>query len=474
MRIPLHKSLLLFHDILSVMLAIVLALVIYSRLSIYFDYQNINLELFMGYLFIICCTLIAMNEYDLYKYQVVLNKARHFTYIYKSLFISLIAVIFISFLFKFEDVSFSRVLVGFIYFNLLVILVISRVVVIPSIFFTLVKRKLINRNLLIVGSGKLSRDHVEELIGNHSYFNIRGIVDDGESELGQEVNGIPVLGAISQLQYFVEVYNIQDILVASNCKSDDRLHEIIENCKESNRTVHIVSELYNIALQKISIEEIGKVSAFRYVPPNPGSRLFYPYLKRCFDIVISLVAIVALFPIWILITLLVKLNSPGPIFYKANAIGKDGKGFQMYKFRSMYVNAPTKLHEDKVRKMILENGATTKLVQDPRITFVGKFLRKSSLDEIPQLLNVLKGQMSLVGPRPCLPYEYELMKEWQKERCSIKPGITGIWQIKGRDEVLFNEQVILDLYYKEHRSLWMDMEIIVGTIPVVLFGRGGA
>jgi undecaprenyl-phosphate galactose phosphotransferase len=139
----------------------------------------------------------------------------------------------------------------------------------------------------------------------------------------------------------------------------------------------------------------------------------------------------------------------------------------------MFVNASSRIHEDMVRKMIKENGATTKLVGDPRITPIGKLLRKSSLDELPQLINVIKGEMSLVGPRPCLPYEYEEMKDWQKERCAILPGMTGIWQVKGRDEVLFNEQVILDLYYKEHRSLWMDLEIMAETIPVVLFGRGG-
>ena len=146
----------------------------------------------------------------------------------------------------------------------------------------------------------------------------------------------------------------------------------------------------------------------------------------------------------------------------------------MFKFRSMRVNASTKLHEDKVKKMILENSATTKLTNDPRITAIGSILRKLSIDEFPQLINVIKGEMSLVGPRPCLPYEYEVMKDWQKQRFAITPGMTGIWQIKGRDEVLFNEQVILDLYYKEHCSVWMDLQILFGTIPVVIFGRGGA
>ena len=249
---------------------------------------------------------------------------------------------------------------------------------------------------------------------------------------------------------------------------------LLSNASSPNRTVHIVSQLYNIATEKIHIEEIGKVSAFRYEPPQPGRRFIYPYLKRLIDLLVSSLLILALLPFWVLVACAIKANSRGPILYRANAVGFKGETFSMFKFRSMNVNASAKIHEDKVRKMIKENGATTKLRSDPRITSVGKILRKLSIDEFPQLINVFKGEMSLVGPRPCLPYEYEVMKEWQKQRCDIKPGITGIWQVKGRDEVLFNEQVILDLYYKEHRSLWMDFEIMMNTIPVMIFGRGGA
>lgn len=474
MRVPLHKLLLLIHDACIIVGSIVISNRLYAAYSDYFDGSEFGSDFFWGYFIIFGTLLVAMNEYDLYKYQVVLNPKRHFTRIYQALFISLLALLLLLFIFKIREVNASRVLLSIIYVTMAIAFTISRVIIIPKVFFTLVKKKLINRNLLIVGTGKLSLDHAEELIDDHSYFNIVGLVDDGESNLEGSVNGVPVMGTIDNLEYLVDTYNIHDILVASDCNSDDRLHEIIENCKQSNRTVHIVSELYNVATEKIQIEEIGKVSAFRYVPPQPGRRLIYPYAKRAFDLIVSTLIIVLLMPFWLFLAALVKFTSPGPIFYKARAIGKDGKLFSMYKFRSMRVNACTKLHEDKVKKMILENGATTKLIADPRITRVGHFLRKLSLDEFPQLLNVLKGEMSLVGPRPCLPYEYEVMKEWQKQRCAIKPGMTGIWQIKGRDEVLFSEQVVLDLYYKEHRSLWMDLEIMVGTIPVVIFGKGGA
>ena len=140
----------------------------------------------------------------------------------------------------------------------------------------------------------------------------------------------------------------------------------------------------------------------------------------------------------------------------------------------MYNKCSKEPHIQKAKKAILSNGDTRKLRDDQRITKVGRFLRKFSIDELPQLLNVIKGEMSLVGPRPNVPYEYEVMDDWQKKRQSVLPGMTGIWQIKGRDEVKYNDQVVLDLYYIEHRSLKLDLEIIFKTIPVVIFGRGGA
>ncbi len=474
MRIPLHKILLITHDLVIIAFALLLGNLTYSNYSSYFHMGDINSDLMWGYIFIIGTTLLAFNEYDLYKYQVILNRKRHFSRVHKALFTSFIGLLLLLFIFKNVEVSSSRVLLSLIYVHASILFIITRVIIIPNLFFTLVRNKLINRNLLIVGAGKLSRDHAEELIDNNSYFNIVGLVDDGESDLKDQVNGVPVLGQIKDLEYLVDTYNIHDLLVASDCKSEDRLHEIIEHCKLSHRTVHIVSELYNVAAEKIQIEEIGRVSAFRYEPPQPGRRLLYPYAKRLFDLVVSLLIILLFLPVWLVLGALVKFTSPGPIFYRAKAIGKNGKLFYMYKFRSMYVNASTKLHEDMVKRMIQENGATKKLTNDPRITPVGRLYRKLSLDEFPQLINVLIGEMSLVGPRPCLPYEYEVMKEWQKQRCDIKPGMTGIWQIKGRDEVLFSEQIVMDLYYKEHRSIWMDLQIILGTIPVVIFGRGGA
>ena len=306
MRIPLHKLLLLIHDIFILGTAIILSSFVYSNYSSFFQFGQLSSDLIWGYVLTFVSVLIAMNEYDLYKYEVILDRTRHFTNLQKALFVSLVALVFCSFIFKFAELSSSRILLGLIYLNTALLFCITRVMLVPNIFFTLVRKKVIDRNLLIVGSGKLSADHTEQIIDHNSYFNIVGIVQDDEFLLGDSVNGIPVLGTVDQLDSITTAHNIHDILVASDCKSDDRLHEIIENCKKSNRTVHIVSELYNIATQKIGIEEIGKVSSFRYIPPQPGGRFIYPIIKKIIDVVLALVVIIGFLPIWLFIAGLIK------------------------------------------------------------------------------------------------------------------------------------------------------------------------
>jgi len=186
-----------------------------------------------------------------------------------------------------------------------------------------------------------------------------------------------------------------------------------------------------------------------------------------------------LLPLFAVIGLAIRMNSKGPVFYRANAIGKDGQPFTMYKFRSMRVDGGADIHKDYVTRLIkgeispeTEGDRPLKVTEDPRITKVGHLLRKTSLDELPQLLNVLKGEMSLVGPRPCLPYEFEIYKDWHKKRLSVRPGITGLWQVAGRSAVAFEDMVLLDLHYAYNRSISMDMNILYETVFAVLAKKG--
>lgn len=202
----------------------------------------------------------------------------------------------------------------------------------------------------------------------------------------------------------------------------------------------------------------------------------YVFLKRCFDFVTALFLLILSFPLLIVIALAIKLTSKGPVLFVQERVGKGGKPFKFFKFRSMHQNNDTSAHEAYMHKLIRgevdansKDGAPSfKMENDPRITPIGQFIRKTSLDELPQLINVLNGSMSLVGPRPPIPYEVKAYNSWHLQRLSVKPGVTGLWQVSGRSSIAFNEMVELDLQYIKERNLGMDVKIILQTIPAAL------
>lgn len=200
-------------------------------------------------------------------------------------------------------------------------------------------------------------------------------------------------------------------------------------------------------------------------------RLNYDGIKRFMDIIISGLALILLIPLFIIVAIAIKVESLGPVFFSQTRVGKDGELFRLYKFRSMVVNA-----EEVKRKLMKENeasGPMFKIKNDPRITRVGRFIRKTSIDELPQLFNVLKGEMSLVGPRPSLPEEVEEFELWMLRRLDVKPGLTCYWQVMGRSNIGFEEWMKLDVKYVNERTLWIDIKLIFKTL-FVLFGDKNA
>ena len=197
----------------------------------------------------------------------------------------------------------------------------------------------------------------------------------------------------------------------------------------------------------------------------------YDVIKRIIDITISGLALIILIPLFLVVAILIKVESTGKVIFSQDRVGKDGEIFRMYKFRSMVANA-----EELKRKLILENEATGpmfKIKNDPRITTIGRFLRRTSIDELPQLFNVLKGDMSLVGPRPSLPEEVEKFEPWMLRRLDVKPGLTCYWQVMGRNSIGFEEWMKLDVKYVNERTLWIDIKLIFKTFSV-LFGDNNA
>jgi len=251
--------------------------------------------------------------------------------------------------------------------------------------------------------------------------------------------------------------------------------QIIDKCTKLEKSVKLTSELFNIVPEKIVTDSYSGIPVVD-LSPRVNKNLNYFY-KRIFDYSAAFLGILILSPLFLIISILVKLSSKGEIFFNQTRIGKDGNPFKFYKFRSMYIDA----EEDKNREVIMtdfiKNNKTvlegsSKIINERNITPIGKILRKTSLDELPQLFNVLKGDMSLVGPRPCLPYEYESFDDWHKRRHTVLPGCTGVWQVSGRSSVSFKDSVVLDLYYINNMTPWLDLQLIFKTFPVMIFGKG--
>lgn len=460
---PLHKFVFILNDI-----AIVSAVLIFAagRIPPWSKIHNYHT---IGYIGFVSSYLFIFTFFNLYRYQVVLDTLKHITIFFKALFFHMTLSIYVVF---FLSSRIQRPLIVDIYVLLLVFSFFFRIMIIPKIYFWLVKVSTIRQNLLVVGAGKRAQIIAEELISDKAnYYKIVGYLDDDEGKIGKEYHGFQVLDKINNVAEAVIKYHVNDIFIAINNITDERLEEIVELCKSTRKPVHVDSSMYSVVKNKLFVEEISSTTAFRIVPNKVMP--YYDIVKRLADIIISTALIVVLFPVWLAIYIAVRTTSEGPGFYRANVIGKDQKPFVMLKYRSMYHGASIKSHIERAEKMIKNNQTVDKDENDPRITPLGRFMRKYSIDEFPQLWSVLKGDMSLVGPRPCVPYELEQMKEWHKKRFSVIPGMTGLWQIKGRAEVKFNEQIVLDIYYIENRSISLDIEILAKTALVVLFGHGG-
>ncbi|NOR44645.1 MAG: exopolysaccharide biosynthesis polyprenyl glycosylphosphotransferase [Candidatus Delongbacteria bacterium] len=465
--LPIHKIVFVVHDILLISITLYLCLLFQVD-----DVYETSPDFMYGFSFLMLSMLVIFKYNSLYKYQSFLNASKQIVLIIKSLLTSMTLVIYFSFFFKFTELTNERSLIFTTYLVLFFILIITRVIIIPNIYYWLVKKGKIKVNLLIIGAGDKVNEKVKDLTASKAnYYKIVGFLDDDDNKIGDKYSGIPVLGKIADLKEIVKEYKVNDVFISIKNLHEEKLQSIIDECKSINKTVHIDSALYDIVKERLTVEEISATTAFRVVPSKV--RTYYTSAKRLIDIFVTLVLIIGFSPVWLMLFLLVKFTSKGPGFYKAKVVGLDQKEFYMLKFRSMYHETSKDIHIDKVKDMIKKNEATTKLKDDPRITPLGEFYRKYSLDEFPQLWNVLKGEMSLVGPRPNVPYELEHMKEWQKKRFEVVPGMTGLWQIKGRDEVKFSYQIVLDFFYIEHRSLMMDLEILLKTIPVAVFGKGG-
>jgi exopolysaccharide biosynthesis polyprenyl glycosylphosphotransferase len=279
---------------------------------------------------------------------------------------------------------------------------------------------------------------------------------------------IAYLGNLDAIARAVDSNQVEEVIIALPAEQHSKIVEVIEHCRRSGVAFKLVPDLFEMSFNQVQINGINGVPLVGVKEISLSG--FNLLIKRGLDIVLTLLWLIPGVPLMLLIGLLIKLTSRGPVIFAQTRVGKDGRTFKFYKFRSMYVDAEQRLAELLARSD--REGHHFKMKADPRRTPIGAVIRKLSLDELPQLFNILKGDMSWVGPRPAIIPEVEKYDDWARQRLNITPGLTGLWQVSGRSDLSFEEMVKLDLYYAENWSLGLDLKILLRTIPAVISGRG--
>ena len=283
-----------------------------------------------------------------------------------------------------------------------------------------------------------------------------------------EVAGLPVLGTLADLQTVLQEQPLDELIVSGVDLREEQLLDLVEEAHRYGVKVRLAPTTAELLRQRAEYVAGQGVPLFELRPPVVAGLDWA--VKRAFDIVVSALLIVIASPLWAVIAIWVKLDSPGPVFYRDRRIGLAEREFGMFKFRSMYTNAAER--QAGLEKSNEASGPLFKIKDDPRVTKVGRILRRYSIDEMPQVLNVLRGEMSLVGPRPLPLRDYVQLEDWHRKRYLVLPGMTGLWQVSGRIDLSFDDLVRLDFYYLENWSIWLDISILAKTLPAVLARRG--
>jgi undecaprenyl-phosphate galactose phosphotransferase len=351
----------------------------------------------------------------------------------------------------------------------------SRFAVVHLIFNRTLRRRF-RRQVLLIGRNSDAERITDQIIRLKAPFWIAGTVSHCEECRLNTVVPKGSLGRIQDLESIVGEHFFQEVIITDELIDKAELVDLLDLFTSRGMTIWFLPKLMPIIDVKLDIDNLCGTPLIRL--QGGRNRWFFQKAKYAFDALAGLVGTLLVLPLFCAAVIAIALDSAGPVFYRPQAIGKNGRLFTLYKFRSMHTGAGSQIHQDYVTKLIKGeirqdgSGKPLKITNDPRVTRVGNLLRKTSLDELPQLINVLKGEMSLVGPRPCLPYEWELYKDWQKKRSAVRPGITGLWQVVGRSEVSFEDMILLDLYYIYNRSFELDLSILFETLFVVLRKKG--
>jgi exopolysaccharide biosynthesis polyprenyl glycosylphosphotransferase len=377
-------------------------------------------------------------------------------------------VIMVVLVFVSRPTFYSRLI--FFYAGALVVVLLSFSRLIKNLWLGHMRRRGIGvARAIIVGAGEVGRTVMRTMVAHPDLgYQIVGFVDDDPAKGTTDIGRFKGLGSLDNLAILVQDEAIDEVIITLPWQYHRKIMAIMAQCERENVRARIVPDLFQMTLSRMSITEMAGIPLIgvRQARISPFTR----FLKRAIDFVFSLLVLILFAPLMGLIALAVKLGSPGPVLFRQARVGKGGKPFTVYKFRSMKIGAEEQ--KDLLRDLNEAAGPIFKIKDDPRVTRVGRWLRRFSLDELPQFYNVLRGDMSIIGPRPPLAEEVAEYQSWHMRRLETAPGITGLWQVSGRSELPFDEMALLDIYYIEQWSPGLDVQILLRTIPTILFGDG--
>ncbi len=332
------------------------------------------------------------------------------------------------------------------------------------------RKRELSWNILVIGGALEAAPFVDTVL-RHPQWGMRVVgVLIPEGDEGTSVGGIRVLGRIPQLPDVVAREAIAQVFMTGHAWDTATLRFVADRCEEVGVTFSMDANFLGLSIARADVNDLAGWSVLSFSSvPSDGTALL---VKRAVDVGLAVVGLVVLFPVLAIAAALIKLEDRGPVFFSQQRSGLYGRTFLMYKLRSMCVDAEAKQTELQAKNEM--DGPVFKIARDPRITRIGAFLRKSSIDELPQIWNVLRGEMSIVGPRPPLPAEVARYERWQMRRLSMRPGLTCLWQVSGRNGIDFDRWMRLDLEYIDNWSLFLDLKLILKTFPVVFTGRGAS
>lgn len=370
----------------------------------------------------------------------------------------------------------SRLFIGFTFFSAALLISIEKIVLGYIVKVLSARDKSFRgaliafKRILIVGTGNRTKKFIK-IIESNPDLNIKivGLMDMEADKKGTTIDGHEIIGTLDDIPEVINANVVDEVVFIVPRSWLDRIEAALFYCESAGLKVNIAVNLFDLKFSRAKQTDLHgfPLLVFESTP----EKLSHLFLKRLIDFAASGIAVVILVPLFLAIAIIIKTTSKGPVFFKQARCGLYGRQFTLYKFRTMIVDAEAKLKD--ILKYNEMGGPVFKMTNDPRVTRLGKWLRKFSLDELPQIWNVFKGDMSLVGPRPPIPYEVENYDNWQRRRLSMRPGITCLWQISGRNQIVdFKDWMRLDLEYIDNWSLWLDIKILFKTIPVVLLGTG--